>query len=377
MTARARVWTVAAARSATFVLFGVFAVLLMFVCAVSVVAAGKHGSDFGTFWASGRAVLHGHSPYPSLASLPREADRLFAPFVYPPAAAFAMVPLSVLPFPLASFVFFLLDVGAIALALRLLGVSDWRCYGTAYASAPVFAAAGLGTISPLLLLGVAAAWRYRDRAAAAGVAVACVITAKLFLWPVWFWLVRTRRYRAAAIAAVTTAVAVGASWAAIGFAGLRDYPQLLGRLTELTGINSYSVYALARALGADAGPAQAALTIAGVAAVLAAAFLVRSDRRMLICTVAISLLVTPILWPHYLVLLFVPIALARQSFSRLWLAPVCLWLDATAWSYGSALRIASLLAMLTGVVGLSFSRRTPTLGVAPIALPATALESTT
>lgn len=363
------------ARIAVFAFVGVVPVVLVVLCAASVAGAGKHGSDYGTFWESGRAVLHGRSPYPSLDSLPQRAGRLFAPFVYPPAAAFALAPLSLLPFPLASLLFFFMDIAAVALALRLLRVADWRCYAIAFASAPVFASAGLGTISPLLLLGVAVAWRYRERTMVAGLAVAGVVTAKLFLWPLWFWLLRARRFRAAAIAIVASVSAVIASWAVIGFAGLRDYPRLLGRLTELTGINSYSSYALARSLGVEAGPAQAALTIAGVVAVIAALVAVGAEARMLVCAIGISLLVTPILWPHYLVLLFVPIALASRSYSRLWLAPLCVWLDATAWSYGSGLRIAALLAMVIGTVGVAAVRCAPRLRLAPVALPASAPKS--
>ena len=344
-------------RAVASVVLVVLPVALMGIAALVVVSERRIGSDFATFWQSGHDVVHGRSPYPSLASLPAHATRLFAPFVYPPVAAFLMAPFSILSFPVASVLFFALNLVAAGLALRLLDVTDWRCYSVVYLSAPLYASLGLGTISPLLLLGVAAAWRYRDRAAVAGLAVASVITAKLFLWPLWFWLLRTRRYRAAAVAAAASVVGVVASWAAIGFAGFHDYPRLLGRMTELTGINSYSLYALERTLGVPAGAAQAALTLAGVVAVVAALLLVGDDRRMLIAALAISLLATPILWPHYLMLLLVPIALARRSFSRLWLAPICIWADATAWSYGSALRISILLGMVLGVVGLAMEPR--------------------
>jgi hypothetical protein len=346
------------ARRGTKVVLVVFPLVLVALLVVVVAVAGRHGSDFATFWDSGRAVVHGRSPYPSLASLPRRASPTsFAPFVYPPVTAFAMAPLGLLPFSVAIFVFLVLDLAAVALALRLLGVDDWRCYALAYSSVPVFSAAGLGTISPLLLLATAAAWRYRDRALAVGALVAYVSTAKLFLWPVWLWLVRTRRFRAAAVAAVLAAAGVFASWAAIGFAGLRDYPHLLGRLTELVGGQSYSAYALGRALGLARTPAQLAAEGAAILALLVAARLLRDDGRLLTAAVAAALVLTPILWPHYLVLLFVPIALARPRFSPLWLAPVLLWVDSSAWSHGSAIRIAGALAVAAVVFGISFQAR--------------------
>jgi hypothetical protein len=318
------------------------------VCLIAFLVAdvGHHESDFATFWQSGRDVLHGRSPYPQLQTLPRHAGPAsFAPFVYPPLAAVAMIPLSVLPYSVALYVFILVDLAAVALALRLLGVADWRCYGAVYASAPVYAGTGLGAISPLLLLGVAALWRYRDRAVVAGALVAGVATAKLFLWPLWLWLVRTRRFAAAAVAAVVSVVAVAGAWATIGFAGAREYPKLLGRLTSLVGPESYSPYALGRSLGLGGGTAQAAAYLVALAAIALAAWRLSDSRRLLSAAIAISLIATPILWPHYLVLLFVPIALARRSFSPLWLAPLALWVDSSAWSSGSTTRIVGLLAI--------------------------------
>jgi glycosyl transferase family 87 len=326
-----------------------YAALLVVACIAHVVAAGHDGSDFWTFWRSGRDVLHGRSPYPSLASLPADAGRTFAPFVYPPVAALWMAPLAVLPFAAANVVFVIVNLAAIGGALWLLGVRDPRCYGIAYGSAPVFAAAALGTVSPLLLLGVAGAWRYRERAVVVGLLVAAVVTMKLFLWPLGLWLLATRRFRAAAVSFAAGAVAIVGSWAAISFAGMREYPQLLGRLTELVGPHGYSLYALERALGIGGTTAQTSVYLAAVLAVALAARFVRGDQELLLAALGISLLATPILWPHYLVLLFVPLALAARSFSPLWIALLLLWVDASAWSEGSVVRIGGLLA-LSGVV---------------------------
>jgi hypothetical protein len=270
-----------------------------------------------------------------------------------------MVPLALLPYAVAKLVFFVLSVVAIGLALRLFDVRDWRCYGAVYASGPAYAAVGLGAVGPFLLLGIAAAWRYRDRARVAGLAVAYVVSAKLFLWPLWFWLVRTRRFRAAAIAAASGLGAVVASWAAIGFAGLRDYPQLLARLTDLVGPHGYSVYALERSLGIGGAAAGRSLyAIAFVALALVALF-VRDDRRALVAVVTVSLLATPILWPHYLVLLVVPIALASRRLSPLWFAPPALWLDSAAWTGGPWWSGSLLLGVCVIAAAAMWRRGTP------------------
>ena len=54
-------------------------------------------------------------------------------------------------------------------------------------------------------------------------------------------LLVTRRMRAAATATITGAVLIAGSWAAIGFAGLGGYPQLLGWVTATEASDSYSV----------------------------------------------------------------------------------------------------------------------------------------
>ena len=326
---------------------GVLPVGVVAALAAIVVTGGRTGSDFTTFWESGRHVLHGVSPYPQLRSLPTVADRVtFSPFVYPPPAAYAMVPLALLPFGAASVLFLLLGLFSLVLSLRLLGVRDWRCYGAAFLAEPVFAAAGNGTISLLLLLGAAAAWRYRDTAVRLGLLVAAVTVLKLFLWPLWLWLLYTRRFAAAAMSAAAAATVTLGSWALLGFAGFHEYPRLLGRLTHLVGPNGYSLYALERAAGASHAAAQVGLAVAGVVLVAAVARVrPHGDATSFSIAVGATLLLTPILWPHYLVLLLVPVALARPALSALWLLPVAFWLDGSTWSDGRPVRIVPALAL--------------------------------
>jgi hypothetical protein len=309
----------------------------------------KRGSDFASFWEGGRHVIHGLSPYPALDSLPAVADRItFVPFVYPAPAAFAMGPLSVLPFAVADTLFFVLILGSVALALRVLGVTDWRCYAAAFAALPVMAGVAVGSLSTLLLLGAAVAWRYRSTTWRLGVVVAALIVAKLFLWPVWIWLVYTRRLKAAAVSAALGLTSTLGAWAAIHFAGLHDYPGLLSRMTELVGTQSYSPYALVRSLGASGSAAQALVLVAAAALVAFAARripAVRAEEGSFVLALGLALFLTPILWPHYLALVFVPIALSRKTFSVWWLCPLLFWFDGAGWSYGHPVQIAPFLCI--------------------------------
>ncbi len=154
--------------------------------------------DFHAFWGAGHAVLHGRSPYPpaSAAVLAHETA-----FVYPAPAALLMVPFALLPFTVSATLFAFILVASIPLALRLLGVRDWRCYGLVLVTAPVANAVNVDAVSPLLLLGLALVWRYRDRMFPAACALAALIVLKLFLWPFVLWFAFTRRLATALLTA--------------------------------------------------------------------------------------------------------------------------------------------------------------------------------
>src|SRR5438128_2498714 len=108
----------AALRGLELLVFGALPIIFLGLIAFEF-AVGFHTFDFHTFWHSGRAVLHGRSPYPS--SLPALADRhTFRPFVYPAPAAVAMAPLALLPLTVADVLFALVGVAALVWALRLL-----------------------------------------------------------------------------------------------------------------------------------------------------------------------------------------------------------------------------------------------------------------
>lgn len=326
------------------------------------VAGIKLGSDFLSFWQAGRSVLHGHSPYPSLSALPALADpKTFAPFVYPAPAAYWMVPFALLPFPVAATVFLFASWAAAALALHLLEVRDWRCYAATFATVPMVAGTALGTFSPWLLLGAVAAWRWRNSAGRVGVVVALLVIAKVFLWPLWLWLVYTRRYAAAAVSAAVALAVTAAAWAALGFAGLADYPRLLSRLTGLVGTNGYSPFALLHTAGLSVASAQRVMLLLTVVLLAACAVLLhtRSDEHApFVAAIGIALLATPVLWPHYFLLAFVPLAFARRSFSWPWALPLLLWLCGNGWSHGDPRLIVSLLAVCATPFVLAL-RRSP------------------
>jgi alpha-1,2-mannosyltransferase len=304
--------------------------------------ASSRLQDFGIFRIAARAVLDGHSPYPAATA---QGVAHFDKFVYPPATAVLFAPLAELPLVAAQVAMLVLGVVCVFIALRLLGVRDWRCYGIAALSSPAVNSLALGAVTSFMLVGVAAAWRYRDRTGLSGLVVAVTAVGKLFLWPLGLWLLATKRVRATVIAVGAGLALVLVGWAAIGFAGMRSYPHLLRVLSRVEEGTSYSPVALLHLSSAAAGLLTVVLAVLLVIAVLFAARGADGDRRALAVAVIGSLLVTPIVWLHYFLLLLVPIALYRPRLSPLWFAPVLLWLTPSTHSHGVTWHIALALSV--------------------------------
>lgn len=366
----------AARRVGSLLAFGVLP-----ACVASAVLAhavgDRYAFDFRQFWQAGRDVLDGVSPYPSGAAIefararaslsPQEIQDVLR-FPYPAPAAFAMVPFAALPFGVAAGMLTALLLAATGVTLRVLGVRDWRCYGIALGMIPMIESVRLGTLTPLLGLGLAVAWRWRDRRWIAAVALATVIVAKLFLWPLLLWLVATRRTGAAVRAAGLAAGSTLVAWAAIGFAGLREYPELLRTLADGVQAKGYSAVALALAAGAPTGAARAtAFALGSVAVVgIVLAGRRRDDEAAFSLALGAAFFLTPIVWLHYFALLVVPIAIARPRLSALWFLPLAFWLTPYPESGGVFWRIALAVALIAFVLAAAsataaLARRRPTL----------------
>jgi len=328
------------------------ALLLVFVAARYWV--GVHlGFDYRPLWEASRHLFHGASVYPAphAAALQDEQQ-----FVYPPLAAVLAAPLAVFPFGVAAALLAIVELVATVATLSALGVRDWRCYGVTFLWFPVIQNLLIGSITSLLALGLAVAWRYRnDRRVAAPVS-AVVIATKVFLWPMLFWLAATRRWRTVAWALALALVGVAVSWAAIGFAGLSSYPRLLDELSRLEAGKSYSTVALGLLLGLSTGAARALAIAAGAAALVGVVLVGRrqredqdADRRAFVLAIAAAFLFSPIVWTHYLALLVVPIAISRRTLTPLWFVPLAMWAT-TGQSDGQAWRVVLGIAVWSVVL---------------------------
>jgi hypothetical protein len=281
--------------------------------ATLLVAAGS--TDFAldfreAYLPAARSLLEEGSPY---VVNERSPDGISGAYLYPPQLAFALVPMTVLSTDVAAFVAFLVVLASLMGALAILGVRDVRCYAILLVWAPVWQALQMANVSALLVLALALVWRYRDHAWRSGAVLGLAVSVKFFLWPMVVWALATRRVTTAGSAvAIGLAVTIG-SWAAIGFAGLSAYPDLLTSVGEQP---SHSIGAVFDNMGYSPVVGSIVTVAAGVTLLaLAVYFAFRGDdfRAFTLC-IAAGLAFTPILWWHYLALLVVPLALARPSF---------------------------------------------------------------
>jgi alpha-1,2-mannosyltransferase len=335
------------------ILLGVVPVALAAYFLAAVVPREALGLDFReAFWPAAHAVLHGNDPYPALDS-PALAQRMA--YAYPPVVAVVLAPFGLLPVGLATAIAMLATVAALVAALRVMGVRDWRCYGASLASPVVLVCIQTAALSAVLALAVALAWRHRAHGLATPLLIAAMIAAKLFLWPLLVWLAIVRGTRCALLTGLGAAGVIVAPWLA-GFPGAREYLPLLSKLTELEGAYAYTPRSLALSLGAGSRLAETCAIAAG-ASVIVAAIAMRSrvdaDRRTLALTLLAALLLSPIVWLHYLVVLLPLMALASRRLSPIWLVPCGLWLAAGGtWTGPSAIQITVSLVVMSVVVAL-------------------------
>jgi Glycosyltransferase family 87 len=285
------------------------------------------GFDFrGTLWEPAHALLDGGTIYPEPN---RDSVVLGNPTVYPPLFILASIPLALLPVTFASWLWFCVLGACFFAAMWIVGIRDWRCHVIALTSPVVVHGLFYGNLTVLLVVPLAIAWRYRSSARIAGLAVGAAVAAKLFVWPLVVWLLLTRRFRAAAWTAASATVLVVGAWAVIGFEGFVDYPALLRAVQDVYAQRSLSVSTVAAALGASLSVAVAFAAVAGVGLLALAAWVVRcedGDRRSFAVVVAACVVASPIVWPNYAALLFVPIAVTWPRLAPAWFFGYAIWL---------------------------------------------------
>jgi glycosyl transferase family 87 len=288
-------------------------------------------------------MLHGENPYPAGDHDPRTGTN----WVWPPAAAALVAPLTLLPASAADLVVALLGLACFAAALLVVGVRDWRVFGAFALWPSLFIEPGLAHLTPLVCLLTAIAWRTRDSGAPAGLAVGLGVAVKLLVWPLVVWLAATGRK-----AAASAAVLVGAASLALvlPFTSLHGYGEALLRLGRAFDQDGYTVFGLVVQAG---GPEALGR---GLTLVLAATLLLGTWRyQSFALAVAAALALSPIVWLDYYALAALPLAIARPRFSAVWLVPLAtIGLDGAGLEIGDPAGTLRVLAAFGFVFAVAF-----------------------
>ena len=306
-------------RVAELALFAVLPAVVVLTLFVTAVETDNVAIDFRQMYRAAEVVLTGENPYAARESLAEWGG----PYPYPPLPALLAIPLTPLPLDVAGALLMAVLV-LVALAVPyVLGVRDWRCYGLLLLWPPVISAIQTANVTLWFALALAVVWRFRERLFPVAAALGATLAVKFFLWPVVLWLAVTRRLAAAALSCVVGVALLLLSWAPLGFAGLVDYPNLLQRLEDAVGDDSYTVFIVGLDAGLPSAVARALWLGVGAALLVAVVVLARrrDEKTAFILAIAAALALTPIVWLHYFALLAVVIPLARPRLGLVWLLP--------------------------------------------------------
>jgi hypothetical protein len=356
--------------------FALTVIGLMWVTAMFIAFPGAEGWGYDL-----RAYLDAAGRLATSGSLyqPETLDGPYRPgpyglYMYAPPLGVAVAPMTAMVVDHATTLWFALHVTALALACALMPVRlgvRLAVFGVASLSFAVTRDLLLGNVSVLLLLPLAASWRWLDRPAGS-VAQAVAMSIRPMLGVLLIWQLLRRQWRAVLWTIATGLVLILLTLPLVGVRGYIDYLTVLRNLTAVSGVEfNYDVSSTAMLLGVSDQIASLAL-LAGYALAVAAILLsLRRDREVgFMVTITASLLLSPLLWDHYLAMLVLPAAFLAER-GRAWalLLPLATWLPPV--TYPILLIIASFLPFLAPEMRPTRGTRiTPPVAVqGPVGLP--------
>jgi hypothetical protein len=213
-------------------------------------------------------------------------------------------------------------------------------FGVAALSFAVIHDLVLGNVSVLLLLPLSAAWRWLDQPLGS-IAQAIAMSVRPMLGVLLIWQLLRRRWRAVAWTIGAGVLMVALTLPVVGVSGYLDYVTVLRNLGGVTGVEfNYDVSSSLVLLGATESAATIALLGGYVVAVAAIILSLRRDGEVgFMVTITASLLLSPLLWDHYLAMLVLPAAFLASR-GRPW----ALALPLLSWLPGEALPFLVLVA---------------------------------
>lgn len=269
--------------------------------------------DFDSFWRSARALLEGGDIYDAGARLVN---------LNPPVWTVLISPLALMEAIDAYRLFVVLSVlvvlGYLAWTAEEVGLRPvWAVVGSGLLllSSPLLSTLALGQVYPVLALGLVATWIWdrRDRQWASGAALGLVVALKPSLAPVLLWPLVRRRWDTFSAACVAGLAASFVGFVVAGPAATLRYIGVLKEGSANPYWDNASIPAAAARFFTEHPYAQNLATLPwmvyvgyaiGVGVVVLTAVRIKDGGEAgLWALVAASLLVSPIAWHNYLVLL--------------------------------------------------------------------------
>lgn len=292
-------------------------------------------------------------------------------YLYSPVPAVLMLPFGYLSTDGGALIFLVIRLAMLVSMCALMPVNRPARLATlavACVSAPVLQDLNLGNVSLIVTFLAVVAWQFVDRPlASVAIAAAASLRPTMAIFALW-WLVR-RQWRAVVWTALAGLALVVITLPFVGIAGWTDYVTLLANLTNFEAVyRNFALEALAVRAGAPEWLASAALFAGYAAAGVAVALSLRRDRDVsFVVTVGATLLLSPLLWDHYMTNLLIPAALLAGR-GRPWglVLPLLCWLPQELLVFiAFAGMIAPFAAPDRGVPVRSFLDRIPSWRPAP------------
>lgn len=323
---------------------------------VNATTTPEWGTDYTAYWQAASALLARGSPYAS--------DQISGPYVAieqglslsPPLLAAMVTPMATLPVAVASGLWSLLG----AMAFLAVGVVVARAEGAGRSRGDLVLLAMAGLIFPpvyidlvvgnvnlwlFALLGLAWLGYRSDRPVVLGLAIAAAALVKVFPIVLIVWLIGSRRWRALGWVIIGTAAMVVISLPMTGLQAWLDYPRVI--LNATSGVASVVPTVSNLLAGLFGAIVARAVVLVGGGVIVYAFARAWPSALSYGMAVAVSVLMVPILWNQYLVLMLLPLLLVASRARPRWLPAIPYLL---MWPTGIGLLLALGSWMVPGVL---------------------------
>lgn len=262
------------------------------------------GYDFDAYYDAAQRLQATGSPY--------QQETLGGPYrpgpgglyLYSPALAVVLQPLSRLPFDLATVLWLAFRFVLLVAMCALMPVSRnirMAIFGIAAITPPALEDLNLGNVSVIVTFLTVVIWRFLDRPLAS-VALAASLLLRPTMAVIGAWWLLRRRLRSVIWTALALGTMILATVPFVGIRGWFDYATVLRNVSDVTGVpRNFDMASFVLRFGAPPWLAGLVLVASFAVALGAVLLSLRRDRDLgLVVAIGASLLLSPLLWNHYM-----------------------------------------------------------------------------